>query len=249
MLTRLAAIFAVAVSLHGQPPPTILVSAAVSLTEALEEIGSAYAQQGGGALRFNFAGSNVLARQIGRGAPADVFISADEAQMDLVETAGGCLTGSRANIVSNRLALVAALRRYDLEDVQGLTQAAVRRVAIGDPAAVPAGVYARQYLQRIGLWSALQTKIVPSTNVRAALTAVENGSADAGFVYVTDVAAGGRARIVSIVSGPDAPSILYPACVVAKTRNKDEAIKFLSFLRGPIALRTFERRGFLAPPR
>ena len=167
------------------PPEPLLVAAAVSLSNVLEEMAKVYAAGGGGAVRFNLAGSNVLARQIVNGAPADVFISADEAQMDVVEKAGAVLAGSRVDIVGNQLAVVAMPDRVDFVRQEfARAPAGIRRLAIGDPAAVPAGVYARRYLEQRGLWTAYESRVVPTTNVRAALAAVETGSVDAAIVYL-----------------------------------------------------------------
>jgi molybdate transport system substrate-binding protein len=225
----------------GAPPLTI--SAAVSLTEALEEAAIAYRAAGGTPVVFNFAGSNTLARQIVNGAPADVFISADKMQMDLVEKAGLVAPGTRAPVVTNRLVLVVD-SRSPVKAVTDLGAAEVRRIAIGDPAAVPAGVYARQYLERTGQWGRLEHKVVPVGNVRAALTAVQNGSADAAFVYATDARTAPALRIVATITGPDAPRIVYPGSVVKTTRQPAAAAKFLEFLRTPPARGIFERHGF-----
>ena len=231
--------------LHVQQPLT--VSAAISLTNVLEALARAYADAGGGPLRFNFAGSNVLARQLVNGAPVDLFISADEAQMDVVAHAGVLDNASRVDLLSNRLAVVArpqsggslAIRRLD-----DLLRPEVKRIAVGDPAAVPAGVYGRDYLKAAGVWTQLESKILPVANVRAALAVVENGSADAAIVYETDAALSTTAVTAFVVSGPDAPRIVYPAAVVARSRQPDAAHRFLSFLRGSAASAVFRRFGF-----
>jgi molybdate transport system substrate-binding protein len=126
-----------------------------------------------------------------------------------------------------------------------LLQPAVRRIAIGDPAAVPAGVYARQYLQAAGVWDSLQSKLVPVSNVRAALAAVENGSADAGIVYETDAMLARTARTALLVSGQSAPRIVYPAAIVASSRNRAAAARFIAFLRGREATAIFRKYGFV----
>ncbi len=221
----------------------LTVSAAVSLTEALEEAATAYRAAGGTPVVFNFAGSNTLARQIVNGAPADVFISADEMQMDVVEKAGLVAAGTRAPVVTNRLVLVVD-SRSPVKAVSDLGAAEVRRIAIGDPAAVPAGVYARQYLERSGQWGRVEPKVVPVGNVRAALTAVQNGSADAAFVYATDARTAPALRVVATITGPDAPRIVYPGSVVTTTRQPAAAAQFLEFLRTPPARAIFERHGF-----
>ena len=223
----------------------ITVSAAVSLTEALEEVAAASRAAGGPAVTFNFAGSNVLARQIVNGAPVDVFISADDTQMDVVERAGLVAAGTRAGVAGNRLVLVADARS-PVTSVEDLGAATVRRIAIGDPAAVPAGVYARSYLERIGQWTRLEPKIVPSANVRAALTAVQNGSVDVAFVYATDARLAPRLKVVTTITGAAAPRIVYPGCVVKTTRQPAAAAQFLQFLRTTAALAILQRHGFTA---
>jgi molybdate transport system substrate-binding protein len=227
----------------------IVVAAAVSLSDVLEEVAAAYGAAGGARVRFNLAGSNVLARQIVNGAPADVFISADEAQMDVVEKAGAVLAGSRVDLVGNQLAIVTSLERVDVVREQFLrAPPGIRRVAIGDPAAVPAGVYARRYLEQRGLWTAYESRLVPTTNVRAALAAVETGSVDAAIVYLTDLAAARRAVLAFAVPAADGPRIVYPGAVVASSRNQAEARRFLAFLRQPAARAIFERHKFVVRP-
>lgn len=232
--------------LQAQAPLT--VSAAVSMTEALQDVAAAYRAAGGAPVSFNFAGSNVLARQIVNGAPVDVFISADEAQMEVVARAGMVVSGSFANIAGNSLVLVAD-ERTTIHSISDLGNAEVRRIAIGDPAAVPAGVYTRRYLEDIGLWTRLEPKLVPTANVRAAVTAVQNGSASAAFVYATDARIAPDLKIVATIAGARAPRIVYPACVVKATRQPAAAAAFLTFLRSPAGAAILQRHGFAAPPR
>ena len=226
----------------GQEP--VLVSAAISLTDALLEIEREYRRLGGEPVRFNFAGSNVLARQIVNGAPADIFISADVLQMQYAENAGAVVPGSSFSLLSNTLAVVTRQGRFPVRSGRDLTLPAVKRIAIGDPAAVPAGIYAKQYLQRVGLWDALQPKLLPLANVRAALTAVENGSADATIVYHSDAVMSRGSALAFVVPHNEGPSIVYPAAIVASTKNRAAAEKFLAFLRGPDARRIFEHYKF-----
>jgi len=247
-LLDIVPIFALAAAL-GIPAATpqglaLTVSAAISLTDALEEAGRAYRASGGGEVRFNFAGSNVLARQIVNGAPVDLFISADEAQMQLAADAGSIAAGTRVDLLRNRLAVVVSSSAPPIEKIQDLIQPAFRRIALGDPQAVPAGVYAKAYLQAVNLWSPLASRIVPVANVRAALTAVETGSADAAILYRSDLNAASRARLAFVVSGAGAPRIIYPAAVVQGSRQRAEAERFLAFLRGAQAAAIFTRYGF-----
>jgi molybdate transport system substrate-binding protein len=227
------------------PAETLTVSAAVSLTEALADIGSAYRTAGGDPVSFNVAGSNVLSRQIVSGAPVDVFVSADDAQMDVVERAQLLVPGTRVPVVANQLVVIVGTKAPAITSVGGLAAEDFRRIAIGDPAAVPAGVYAKQYLDRVKLWSRLEVKIVPTANVRAALAAVQNGSADAAIVYATDAKTVANLRPAVIVSGPDSPRIVYPAAVIKTTRRIASATRFVEFLRGPVAQRIFQRHGFV----
>jgi molybdate transport system substrate-binding protein len=230
-----------------QAPAPVTVSAAISLNEALEEAAWAYAKAGGGPVRFNLAGSNVLARQIVSGAPVDLFISADEQQMDVVEKAGLVQPGSRVNLVANQLAVVADTDRAAFVR-EHFSRAApeIKRLALGDPAAVPAGVYARQYLERQGLWKAYEPRVVPMSSVRAALAAVETGGADAAIVYVTDAAIARRSAIAFRVPIDQAPRIVYPAALISAS---NDAARFLTFLReSPEAAAIFARHGFLPAP-
>jgi len=230
-----------------RPADPLTVSAAISLTDSLEAVARSYAASGGDPVRFNFAGSNVLARQLVNGAPADVFVSADEAQMDVAERAGAIDRASRVALLGNRLAVITRKDNAtgsSIRKVQDLGREDVRRIALGDPAAVPAGVYARNYLQTAGVWPQVASKIVPVANVRAALTVVENGSADAAIVYETDAALASQAVTAFIVTGPAAPRIVYPAAVVTHSRQPQAAQRFLLFLTGPQATPIFRKFGF-----
>lgn len=189
----------------------------------------------------------MLARQIVHGARVDIFISADEAQMDLVERAGLVAAGTRVPLAGNRLVLVAPASNGSLTSLQGLADPAVRRIAIGDPLAVPAGVYARRYLERAGLWEALRPKLVPTGSVRAALAAVANRATDAAFVYATDVRGVRDVRIVALIEGANAPAIVYPLCIVTSGMQTREALAFHAFLRGPQGAAVLQRHGFLEP--
>jgi molybdate transport system substrate-binding protein len=226
----------------------VLVAAAVSLSAVLEELGAQYTRDTGQPLRFNFAASNVLARQILEGASVDVFVSADEAQMRLIVDAGLAEAGGRVPLVTNQLAVVV---RDDwtgaMQTLADLMRPGVTRIALGDPAAVPAGVYAKQALERAGVWGAVRDRVVPSVSVRAALAAVDEGHADAAVVYRTDVAVARRARLAFVVAPRDAPAIAYPAAVMARAPHVAAARALLAWLRQPAAGAVFERHGFGVP--
>ena len=236
-------LFVLAVSLAAvvQPAP-LTVSAAVSLTDALEAIAKEYGASGGGPVRFNFAASNTLARQLVNGAPADLFISADEAQMDVAVQADAVDAASRVSLLGNHLALITRPGGPSVKGAADLAQASIHRIAIGDPAAVPAGVYARNYLEKLHVWQTVQDRIVPTANVRAALAALTNGSADAAIVYESDTV--GTDVQAFIVDGRDAPAIVYPAAIVKSSRNREQALRFLAFLKGSVASAIFARNKF-----
>lgn len=234
----------------GQP---VVVSAAVSLTDALQDAATAWQARTGEQVTLNLGASSMLARQITAGAKVDLFISADEAQLDVVQRAGLVSPASRVDLLGNALVVaVPSDRPLAISSVRTLLDARVRRIAIGDPNGVPAGVYARRYLEAQGIWRALQPKLVPAGSVRLALAAVENGAADAAIVYRTDLALTTRARLAWVVPAADAPRIVYPAAVLASGQQAAAAARFLAFLKGPEAGAIFRRAGFVplaAPPR
>lgn len=220
----------------------VLVSAAASLTDVLTTIAARFEAATGERVLLNFGASNTLARQIASGARVDVFLSADEAQMD--RTAADVLPGTRFDLLANQLAIAVPRGAAVLGSPRDLLAVSIRRVAVGDPDAVPAGVYARQYFQKLGLWAALQPKMIPTGSVRLALAAVENGAADAAVVYVTDVASARGARIGFVVGAAEGPRIRYPAAVMRSAPNVEGGRRFLTFLQGADARAAFIAAGF-----
>lgn len=223
----------------------IRVSAAVSLTESLTAAVREWERGSGERVSLNFAASNVLSRQIEAGAPVDVFISADAAQMDRLVERGLMKDGTVAALLTNQLIVIAPSDRPLAPPMPaGLRDPAVRRIALGDPTAVPAGVYARAWLERAGVWEAIAHKVVPAGSVRAALAAVEAGNADAGIVYRTDVA--GRSRVTTVYQVPreEGPPIVYPAGLPAAREHAERASRLLEWLRGQEAARIFTAAGF-----
>jgi molybdate transport system substrate-binding protein len=225
----------------------VVVSAAVSLTDVLQQLAPMYQQATGDQLVLNLGASNTLARQIRFEAGVDVFISADEAQMNTV--AMQIDTASRVDLLSNQLAIaVPDDRPRTMTSARDLLDPAFRRIAIGDPAAVPAGVYAKQYLQSIGIWPDIARKVVPAGSVRLALAAVESGGADAAIVYHTDVAMAAHAREALLIPAGEGPRIVYPAAIVRAGKNHEGGRRFLAFLQMPAAVSVFTRAGFIALP-
>jgi molybdate transport system substrate-binding protein len=219
------------------------VYAAASLTDVLTEIAVGFERSSGHRVMFNFGGSNDLARQIEAGAPADVFFSADEAQMDRLEGAGLVRAEDRIDVLSNRLVVVvpatSAARLAGARDLLPL-----RRLALADPQAVPAGVYARVWLESIGLWERLREKVVPALNVRAALAAVESENVEAGVVYRTDAALSRRVRVAFEVPGEQGPAIVYPLAPVASS-TKAGTREMVRYLLSAPAREVYARHGFV----
>ena len=232
-----------ALPVSAQRRGEVLVSAASSLTEVMQKVAAAYQASTGTRVVLNFGASNTLARQIAAGAPVDLFISADAAQMDAVRTE--MVAATRVDLLTNQLAVaVPADRPRPVRSARDLADPAFKRIALGDPVAVPAGVYARQYLQRAGVWPLIEPKVIPAGSVRLALSAVESGAADAAIVYRTDVAAARGARLAFVVPADDAPRIAYPAAVIRSAPHAAAAAQFLTFLRGREAAEMFRRAGF-----
>ncbi len=227
----------------------VSVFAAASLTESLKEIATAYEKQSGDKIVFNLGASSFLARQIEEGAPADIFFSADEAKMDALDRKGLIAKGTRRSRLSNTLVIVVAADRAPaIHRAQDLTNATVRRIALADPKTVPAGIYAKEYLEKLNLWAALEKKVVPTDNVRAALAAVESGNVEAGMVYKTDAGLSKKVEVACDVPAKDGPAISYPVALVRESKQPGAARKFLNHLNSPEATRVFEKFGFIVRP-
>ena len=228
----------------------LTVFAAASLTNVLQDAGDAYTAQTKQPVRFSFAASSALARQIESGAPADVFVSADQDWMDYLQARKLIAPSTRANIVANTLVLVApADSAVALKIAPGFGLAAALgadgRLATGDPASVPVGKYAQAALTSLGAWPAIEKRIVAADNVRTALNFVARGEAPLGIVYATDAKAEPRVRVVDTFPASTHEPITYPAA--ATSTAGPEAADFLKFLQGPAARALFDKAGFGRP--
>ena len=222
------------------------VYAAASLTDALKEIAPAFEKASGDKLIFNLGASSLLARQIEEGAPADVFFSADEARMNALENKGLILKGTRRSLVSNSLVVVVAVDGGPIvTSIQDLAGPKIKRLALAETKTVPAGIYARQYLEKQKLWTVIERKVVPTENVRGALAAVESGNVDAGIVYKTDAAISKRVKVALEVPAADGPKISYPVAVLKESKQIDAARRFLKHLESEDATKIFRKHGFL----
>jgi molybdate transport system substrate-binding protein len=219
-----------------------VVLAAASLQEALGDAAAAWHAAGHPAPRLSFAGSGVLARQVEAGAPADLFVSADEEWMDYLQQRGLLRTGTRATIATGELVLVAPVASTG----RGLAALGSGQVALADPASVPAGRYAKAALQSAGLWEGVAGRVIPAENVRAALALVERGEVPLAIVYATDARASPQVRVVHRFPPGSHPPIRYPVATLKDAAHPD-AQGFAAFLRSAEGQRLLAARGF-GPP-
>jgi molybdate transport system substrate-binding protein len=242
---RNGAALALAATLAGAAPlraDEVMVFAAASLTDVLREAARAFETSTAHRVTFNFGGSSDLARQIRAGAPAEIFFSADKAQMDQVARDGRVGLGDRIDALSNALAVVvpasSSARVGAPADLKQFS-----RIALANPEAVPAGTYARSYLTAEGVWDAIKDKVVPTLDVRAALAAVAAEHADAAIVYRTDAAQSKRVRVALEVPRDKGPRIVYPLALL--TGSKPAAAQFRDFLVSDAARSLYEKHGFV----
>jgi molybdate transport system substrate-binding protein len=235
------------------PPATVDVFAAASLKEAVDDSGAAYQAKTGVKVRATYASSAQLAKQIDQGAPADVFISADTEWMDWAAKRNLMDTRTRRTIASNTLVLVAPfdskIEPFIIRRGADLVKLADGgRIAVGEVASVPAGIYAKSAFANLGLWDAVKDHLAQGENVRAALAFVARGEAPLGVVYATDARAEPKVRVIATFPESSHAPIVYPAAVVRASKKGRDAERFLSFLAGRDGQAILRRRGF-GPPK
>ena len=250
---RVLAAIVAAVAVTGLPlaaaaqETSITVFAAASMKNALDEVDALFTKQSGIKIVASYAASSALMKQIEQGAPADVFLSADIDWMDYGVKHNLINTDTRQDLLGNRLVLIAPKDSkignvtiapgFDLGGLAGSG-----RIATGDVRAVPAGLYAKAALEKLGIWSSVEPKLAMAENVRAALVLVARGEAPLGIVYETDAKIDPGVKIIGVFPEDSHPPIVYP---VAMTKNaKPEAAQYLAFLTTPAAKAVFERYGF-----
>lgn len=257
ILILLAALVVIGASvwlLRGRSEPSAapVVLAAASLQESLESAAKVWTDRGHTAPVLSFAASSALARQVEAGAPADLFISADEEWMDTLAAKGLIRRESRETLLGNSLVLIAPVSStISLEPAPGFPLASALgagKLALADPAGVPAGRYARQALQKLGVWDQVAGQVVAGDNVRAALALVARGEAPLGIVYATDAAAEPKVRVVATFPAASHVPITYPVAVLNASRSP-EAEALRAFLLSPDAQGVFRRYGFTMPKR
>jgi len=224
----------------------LIISAAASLTDAMNDIKAMYeAKEEGVVLRFNFGGSGALQEQIEQGAPADLFFSAAAKNMKALVEKGLIEESAQQNLLSNELvAVVPKQSGAALRELADLEKNEIKRIAIGIPESVPAGNYAKEAFEKAGLWEQMQGKSVQAKDVRQVLQYVETGNADVGFVYRTDALTSDKSEIAFTVDSGLYTSVNYPVGIVKATKNGEQANKFYTYLQSEEALAVFERYGF-----
>lgn len=242
-----AAVLLCSLSLGGQAAE-LTVSAAASLTNAFKEIGQAYeAQYPGSKVLFNFGASGALLQQVAKGAPVDVFASADQETMDEAQKQALIQPASRQDFVRNTLVLIVPTdSKQTLTSLADLARPAVQRIALGNPASVPVGRYSRHALEAAGLWATLEPRFINATNVRQALDYVARGEVDAGFVYATDAALM-KDKVRVALEVPLEVKIRYPLALTTGSSHKEEAARFIAFVKAPVAQAVLSRYGFQKP--
>ena len=233
----------------GADSNSVTVFAAASTTNALNDIGKLFAEKGMGKIVPVYASSSTLAKQIEYGAPANVFISADEPWMNHLEKRKMIVPGSRFDLLSNKLVLIApadsAIKKVEIGPKLDLAKLLGNgRLSVGDPDHVPAGIYAKAALKKLGLWNSVESKLARTEDVRGALALVERGETPLGIVYSTDAAITPKVVVVGIFPPNTHPKIVYPAGLIAG-KASPAAKKFLEFLKSPKAKAVFEKYGFI----
>jgi molybdate transport system substrate-binding protein len=239
-------------SLAARPSPQaakadLTVSAAISLKDALDEIKQAYVSANPGvSIAINYGASGTLQLQIEQGAPVDIFLSAAPKQMDALDAKGLLLPGSRRDILRNEVVLIVPKdSAAKISSFQDLTRPDIKKIALGEPAAVPAGQYAKQTLTTMGIYDAVNAKAVLAKDVRQVLTYVETGNVDAGIVYSTDALSSTKVKVVATAPPNSHDPVIYPGAVIKTSKSAQAAIAFLDSLRGPQASAIFQKYGFV----
>lgn len=251
-LKRFVALAAIIIVSAAQPKAEeVVIFAAASLTNAMQDVGKAYEERTGNKLKYSFASSSTLAKQIEAGGPAQIFASANEKWMDYLAERKLIVEGTRVSPIGNRLVLIAPadselkpLEVTDALDIPALL-GADNRLAVGDPAHVPAGIYAKDALTKLKLWDGVEAKLARADNVRAALALVETGEAPLGIVYSTDAAASRKIRVLGAFPADSHTPVTYPFAIVkVEGEDKPEVKKVFEFLTGTESMAIYSKHGF-----
>ncbi len=222
----------------------LLVFAAASLTDAMEDAAAAYEASSDVSVEVSYGPSQGLAQQIARGANPDLYVAAGQQPMDFLQEGGYIADGSASRLLSNKIVLITAADAPRVDDMDGLAASDLKRIAVVDPEIGPAGNYAKASLQNLGMWEQMLPRIVFANDVRVAVGYVQTGNADAAFVYQTDAAGSEDLTILDIVPTDSYPDVVYPAAVVRSTDNIRSAEAMLEFLQSEAAREIFHKHGF-----
>ncbi len=229
----------------AQAKTNLLVSAAISLKDSLQELKTTYQRSKPNLnVTYNFGASGALQQQIENGAPVDVFFSAAQKQMDALQQKDLILTDTRRNLLKNRLVLVVPKNSSGITDFRQLTDSRVKRIAMGEPRSVPAGQYAEETLKNLGILEKLRPKLVLGNNVRQVLSFVESGNADAGIVYTTDTKTSNKVKVVATAAENLHSPIIYPVAVLKSSKNASAARDYVQFLSSNQGRSVFQKYGF-----
>jgi molybdate transport system substrate-binding protein len=230
-------------AIQDEAPRPILMFAAASTTNALNEIKAQFTKETGIAVQTNYASSSTLAEQVVQGAEADLLLSADTKWADYL--AKKDQVARQEDLLGNRLVIVVpADSKIDIMRPEDLLAAGIEHLALGEPQSVPAGIYAKQALTRLGLWDQLRAKVVSAEDVRQALTYVETGSAEAGIVYATDAAIGKKVKVVAEIPEDLTGPVRYPLVLLKAGEGRAAAQSFYRYLSSPAAAKVFQKYGF-----
>lgn len=243
-----ATILVAGLGVQAQAAEKITVFAAASLTNALQDIATQYQKEKGVQVVSSFASSSTLARQIEQGAPADLFISADQQWMDYVISKQQMVDNTRYTLLGNELVLISAanskINKVDISEKTEWTKlTGDSRLAVGDPDHVPAGIYAKEALQKLGAWSTLEPKLARASDVRAAMALVEREEAPVGIVYGSDAVASKKVKVIGIFPASSHKPVEYPMAMVKGHENATVS-GFYDYLKTPAAAAIFKKYGF-----
>ena len=226
---------------------TVLVFAAASTTNALNEIKAQFTKDTGVAVQTSYAASSTLVQQIVHGAEADLLLSADTKWADYLSKEGQ--VARQQDLLGNRLVIVVPVdSNIEVRKPEDLRAAGIEHLALGEPQSVPAGIYAKQALTKLGLWDQLQAKVVSAEDVRHALAYVETGSAEAGIVYATDAAISKKVKVVAEIPEKLTGAVRYPLVLLKHGAGREAAQAFFRYLTSPAVAKVFEKYGFTTSP-
>ncbi|MDN4608422.1 molybdate ABC transporter substrate-binding protein [Sporosarcina highlanderae] len=224
----------------------LIISAAVSLKDSLDEIQRSYKEEHPEVtLKFNFGASGSLQQQITNGAPVDLFFSAAKDKFDILVEEGIIAKEDGLDLLGNELVLVVPEVSNAIKSFEALTNAEVGQISIGTPETVPAGKYSKESLKKMDIWNVIEPKVVYAKDVRQVLSYVESGNVDAGIVYKTDALLSDKAKIVAAADQSTHTPIIYPVGIIKNSAQYDAAKKFYEYVQSEDAIKVFEKYGFI----